>query len=125
MQITPQTRLKKLKKETVFMAKAFLFQLKRPSRKDINFPQNSFCSTRPMPSQRDSLNDEDTGTSVESFYTTQFAHHKNYRPSSAFDDRPGINLCRVLKKSPISRPHALGLRRGETDGKTGSNTTGL
>jgi len=46
-------------------------------------------------------------------------------PSIAFDDRPGRNLFRVLKRLPISQPHALGLRRSYSDGKAGSNTTVL
>jgi len=31
----------------------------------------------------------------------------------------------VLKRSPISQPHTLGLRRGYSDGKAVGNTTGL
>ena len=35
-------------------------------------------------------------------------------------------ICfRVLKRSPISQPHTLGLRRGYSDGKAVGNTTGL
>ena len=37
----------------------------------------------------------------------------------------GRDLFRVLKKSPISQPHTLGLRRGYSDGKAVGNTTGL
>jgi len=38
---------------------------------------------------------------------------------------PGRDLIRVLKRSPISQPHTLGLRRGywEADGKAVGNTT--
>ena len=41
------------------------------------------------------------------------------------DDRPGRDLFRVLKRSPIAQPHTLGLRRGYSDGKAIGNTTGL
>jgi len=52
------------------------------------------------------------------------AQHKNC-PSSAFDDRPGRHLFKVLKRPPISQPHALGRRRGCSDGKARGNTIGL
>ena len=52
------------------------------------------------------------------------AQNKNC-PSSAFNDRPGKDLFRVLKRLPISQPHILGLRRGCTDGKAVGNTAGL
>jgi len=56
------------------------------------------------------MNGEGTTTFVESSYSTQLRvqsyssiiiQHKNC-PSSAFDDRPGIDLCRVLKRPPVS-----------------------
>ena len=56
--------------------------------------------------------------------STDNAQHKN-RPSSGIDDRPGRDLFRVLKRSPISQPHTLGLRRGYSDGKAAGNATGL
>ena len=37
---------------------------------------------------------------------------------------PGKSLFRVLKRSPISQPHTLGLRRGYSDGKAVGNMTG-
>ena len=53
------------------------------------------------------------------------AQHKNC-PSCGIDDRPGRDLFRVLKRSPISQPHTLGLRRGYSDGKAVvGKTTGL
>jgi len=52
------------------------------------------------------------------------AQHKNC-PSTATDDRPGRDLFRVLKRPPTSQPHALGLRRSCSDGKTVGNTTGF
>ena len=48
--------------------------------------------------------------------STDNAQHKNC-PSSGIDDRPGRDLFRVLKRSPISQPHTLGLRRRYSDGK--------
>jgi len=57
-------------------------------------------------------------------YSSVTAQNKNC-PSSGFDDRPGRDLFRVLKRPPISQPHALGLRRSCSDGKARSNTTGL
>jgi len=56
--------------------------------------------------------------------STDNAQHKNCS-SSGIDDRPGSEFFRVLKRSPISQPHTLGLRRGYPDGKAVSNTTGL
>ena len=54
------------------------------------------------------------------------AHSNNNScASSAFDDLRDRDLFRVLKRSPISRPHAIGLRRRCSDGKTRGNTTGL
>ena len=44
------------------------------------------------------------------------AQHKNCA-SSTFDDGPGRDLFRVLKRSPIPRPHALVLRWTCSDGK--------
>jgi len=45
--------------------------------------------------------------------------------SSTFHDFPGRDLFRVLKRSPISQLHALGLRWSCSDGKARSNTTWL
>jgi len=56
--------------------------------------------------------------------STDNAQHKNC-PSSGIGDRPGRDLFRVLKRSPISQPHTLGLRRGYSDGKAVNNTPGL
>jgi len=56
--------------------------------------------------------------------STDNAQHRNC-PSSGIDDRPGRDLFKVMKRSPISQPHTLGLRRGYSDGKTVGNTTGL
>jgi len=56
--------------------------------------------------------------------STDNAQHK-ICPSSGIDDRPGRDLFRVLKRSPISPPHTLGLRRDYSDGKAVGNTTGL
>jgi len=72
-------------------------------------------------------NDEDKRTFCGKFLyyaiaSTDNAQHKNC-PSSGTDDRPGRDLFRVLKRSPIS--HTLGLRRGYSDGKAVGNTTGL
>jgi len=58
---------------------------------------------------------------AESSYTfaiasTDNAQHKNCL-SSGSDDRLGRNMFRVLKRSPISQPHTLGLRRGYSDRK--------
>jgi len=62
---------------------------------------------------------------AESSYTSaDNAQNKNC-PSSGIDDRPGRDLFRMLKRSPISQPHTLGLRRGYSDGKAVGNTTGL
>jgi len=36
-----------------------------------------------------------------------------------------FDLFKVLKRSPISRPHALGIRRSCSDGKARGSTTGL
>ena len=74
-------------------------------------------------------NDEDTRTFCGKFLynaiaSTDSAQHKNC-PSSDIDDRPGRDLFRVLKRSPISQPHTLGLRRGYSDAKVVGNTTGL
>jgi len=100
-------------------------------------PQVSNCRSRlfstlhgPCRRLRDDQNGEDTRTSAKSSYTTQLRalhtqQQHNNCPSSAFDDRRGRDLFRVLKRSPISRKHALGLRRSCSDGKTRGNTTGL
>ena len=56
--------------------------------------------------------------------STDNAQHKNC-PSSGIDDRPGRDSFRVLKISPISQPHTLGLRQGYSYGKAVGNTTGL
>ena len=82
-------------------------------------------------------NDEDTRTFCGKFLfnaiaSTDNAQHKNC-PSSGIDDRPGRDLFRVLKRSPISQPHTLRLRQGyfvfdevdEADGKAVGNTTKL
>jgi len=76
-------------------------------------------------------NDEDTRTFCGKFLYNAIARtnnvtaqHKNC-PSSGIDDRPGRDLFRVLKRSPISQPHPLGLRRGYCNGKAVDNTTGL
>ena len=74
-------------------------------------------------------NDEDTRTFCGKFLynaiaSTDNAQHKKC-PSSGIDDRPGRDLFRVLKRSPISQPHTPGLRRGYSDGKAVGNTTGL
>jgi len=68
-------------------------------------------------------NDEDTRTFCGKFLYNAIAstdnvtaQHKNC-PSSGIDDRPGRDLFRVLKRSPISQPHTLGLRRDYSDGK--------
>jgi len=55
--------------------------------------------------------------------STDNAQHKNC-PSSGINDRQGRDLFRVLKRSPISQPHTLGLRQGYSDGKAVGNTTG-
>jgi len=78
---------------------------------------------------RGSQNDEDTRTFCGKFLynaiaSTDNAQHKNC-PSSGIDDRRGRDLFRVLKRSPISQPHTLGLLRGYSDGKAVGNTTGL
>ena len=78
---------------------------------------------------RGDQNDEDTRTFCGKFLynaiaSTNNAQHKNCA-SSGIDDRPGRDLFRVLKRSPISQPHTLGLRRGYSDGKAVGNTTGL
>ena len=78
---------------------------------------------------RGDQNDEDTRTFCRKFLynaiaSTDNAQHKNC-PSSGIDDRPCRDLFRVLKRSPISQPHTLGLRRGYSDGKAAGNTTGL
>ena len=64
-------------------------------------------------------NDEDTRTFCGKFLynaiaSTDNAQHKNC-PSSGIDNRPGRDLFRVLKRSPISQPHTL--RRGYSDGR--------
>ena len=56
--------------------------------------------------------------------STDNVQHKNC-PSSGIDDRPGRDLFRVLKRSPISQPHTLGLRWGYSNGKAVDNTTRL
>ena len=68
-----------------------------------------FCTTH----FRGDQNDEDTRTFCGKFLynaigSTDNAQHKNC-PSSGIDDRPGRDLFRVLKRSPISQPHTLGL----------------
>ena len=78
---------------------------------------------------RGDQNDEDTRTFCGKFLynaiaSADNAQHKNC-PSSGIDDRPGGDLFRVLKRSPISQPHTLGLRRGYSDGKAVGNTNGL
>jgi len=78
---------------------------------------------------RGDQNDENTRTFCgkflyNAFASTDNAQHKNC-PSSGIDDRPGRVLFRVLKRSPISQPHTLGLRRGYSDGKAVGNTTGI
>jgi len=80
---------------------------------------------------RGDQNDEDTRTFCGKFLYNAIAstdnvttQHKNCS-SSGIDDRPGRDLFRVLKRSPISQPHTLGLRRGYTDGKAVGNTTGF
>ena len=78
---------------------------------------------------RGDQNDEDTRTLCVKFLynaiaSTDNAQHKNC-PSSGIDDRPGRDLFKVLKRSPISQPHTLGLRQGYSDGKAVGNTTGL
>jgi len=72
---------------------------------------------------RGDQNDEDTRTFCGKFLYNAIAstnnvteQHKNC-PSSGIDDRPGRDLFRVLKRSPISQLHTLGLRRGYSDGK--------
>ena len=87
------------------------------------------CLHGPCRRFRDDQNDEDTRTFCGEFLynpiaSTDNAQHKNC-PSSGIDDRPGRDLFRVLKRSPISQPHILGLRRGYSDGKAVGNTTGL
>ena len=81
-----------------------------------------------MPSRGDYLNSKDTRTSAESSYTTHLRvqdynsvtlQHKNCR-SGTFDDRQGRVFYRVHKRSPISQPHALGLRRGYPMGRQGA-----
>ena len=74
-------------------------------------------------------NDEDTRTFCGKFLynavaSTDNAQHKTCS-SSGIDDRPGRDLFKVLKRSPNSQPHTLGLRRGYSDGKAVGNTTGL
>ena len=78
---------------------------------------------------RGDQNDEDTRTFCGKFLYSAItsidnAQHKNCL-SSGIDDRPGRDLFRVLKRSPISQPYTLGLRRGYSDGKAVGNTTGL
>jgi len=78
---------------------------------------------------RGDQNEKDTKTFCGKFLynaiaSTDNAQHKNC-PSSGIDDRPGRHLFRVLKRSPISQPHARGLRRGYSDGKAVGNMTGL
>jgi len=78
---------------------------------------------------RGDQNDEDMRTFCRKFLynaiaSTDNAQHTNC-PSSCIDDRPGRDLFRVLKRSPISQPHTLGLRRGYSDGKAVGNMTGL
>jgi len=84
--------------------------------------------TWPMPSlSRRSERRRHENIFAESSYTTQLrvtAQHKNC-PSSVIDDRPGRDLFRVLKRSPISQPHALGIRRSCSDVKAVGNMTGL
>ena len=69
-------------------------------------------SSTPQPSLLDHINiniiDDSTTTGI-TFY--DISDH----PSSAFDDRPGKDLLRVLKRPPISQPQELGLRRGCSD----------
>jgi len=74
-------------------------------------------------------NDEGTRTFCGKFLynaiaSTDNAQHKNC-PSSGMDDRLGRDLFRVLKRSPILKPHTLRLRRGYSDGKAVGNMTGL
>jgi len=64
---------------------------------------------------RGDQNDEDTRTFCGNFLYNAIAstnnataQHKNC-PSSGIDDRPGRDLFRVLKSSPISQSHTLGL----------------
>jgi len=78
---------------------------------------------------RGDQNDEDMRTFRGKFLynaiaSTDNAQHKNC-PFSGIDDRPGRDLFRVLKRSPISQPHTLRLWRGYSDGKAVGNTTGL
>jgi len=80
---------------------------------------------------RGDQNDEDMRTFCGKFLYNAIAstdnvtpQHKNC-PFSGIDDHPGRDLFRVLKRSPISQPHTLGLRRGYSDGKAVGNTTGL
>ena len=73
----------------------------------IHGPCRRFCGDQ---------NDEDTRTFCGKFLynaiaSTDNAQYKNC-PSSGIDDRPGRDLFRMLKRSPISQPHTLGLRRG-------------
>ena len=80
--------------------------------------------TWPMPSlSRRSERRRHENILYNAIASTDKAQHKNC-PSSGIDDRPGRDLFRVLKRSPVSQPHALGLRRGYSDGKTVGNTTG-
>ena len=76
-------------------------------------------------------NDEDTRTFCRKFLYNAIAstdnvtaQHKNCC-SSGIDDRPSRDLFGVLKRSPISQPHTLGLRRDYSDGKAVATTTGL
>ena len=72
-------------------------------------------------------NDEDKRTFCGKFLyyaiaSTDNAQHKNC-PSSGTDDRPGRDLFRVLKRSPISQPHTLGLRWSCSSAEVVGNTT--
>ena len=89
----------------------------------------SFTIHGPCRRFRGDQNDEDTRKFCGKFVynaiaSTDNAQHKNC-PSSGIDDRPGRDLFRVLKRSPISQPHTLGLRRGYSDGKAVGSTAGL
>jgi len=52
---------------------------------------------------------------VQTIASADNAQHKNC-PSSGIDDRPGRDLFKALKRSPISQAHTHGLRRGYSDG---------
>ena len=66
----------------------------------------SYYTHGPCRRFRGDQNDDDTRT-----FCGKFLYNAIASTSSGIDDRPGRDLCRVLKRSPISQPHTLGLRR--------------